>query len=683
MGLEAIALALMTGQTVPIPPAEVDPVIVTAARLPTPLSEAGFSTVQLENEALENADRLDEVLTALPGVSLFRRSSSQSANPTTQGLSLRSIAPSGAGRALVTLDGVPLNDPFGGWVVWTQAPVEAIAGATVIRGGGSGPYGAGALTGTVALTERDEGPRTNVTIWEAGGMRLGAWGGRRGATSGLSGSLMVERNDGFTPVRGPAAGGADVPASLEASSAAARLDLLATGGARLSLRASAWSEDRGSGLVGGGSSSSGQLISATLTAPLDADGLGRLQVWTHGSTLSNAFVAVAADRSSTTPASNQDETPARGWGLNLAYRRRLDGDGYRSEWEIGGDIRFASGETRERSRFLDGAFTRSRRAGGQTTVGGLYGEGSWSASSWLLVAGARHDRWRSAGGRRFERDLASGAPTLDLNAANASGRVFSFRAAAIRDIGPLDIRVAAYTSFRPATLNELHRPFRVGNDITEANAALQPERVRGIEVALSDRGTGWRWSMTAFRNEIEDAIVNVTIGEGPGVFPVAGFVPADGVLRQRQNAGTIEATGFEAEGELAVGSVEYSLQAAWTDAFVDGGLDAPQLTGLRPAQAPQWALNARMKWNVSPRLSLAASVRHESARFDDDLNTRRLAAATTFDLRAEWRLTDQASVWIAVDNALDAEIETSRTGSDVVGYDAPRRIGVGLSWIGP
>jgi outer membrane cobalamin receptor len=90
-----------------------------------------------------------------------------------------------------------------------------------------------------------------------------------------------------------------------------------------------------------------------------------------------------------------------------------------------------------------------------------------------------------------------------------------------------------------------------------------------------------------------------------------------------------------------------------------------------------------MKWTISRRLSLAASVRHESARFDDDLNTRRLAPATTFDLRAEWRLTDQINMWIAMNNALDADIETSRTGSDVVGYDAPRRIGVGLRWIGP
>src|SRR5205085_11487142 len=96
---------------------------------------------------------LDRALGEVPGVSLFRRTSSAGANPTTQGMSLRSIGPSGAGRALVTLDGVPQNDPFGGWVIWTSLPPESIEGVSVVRGAGAGPYGAGALTGVVALEE--------------------------------------------------------------------------------------------------------------------------------------------------------------------------------------------------------------------------------------------------------------------------------------------------------------------------------------------------------------------------------------------------------------------------------------------------------------------------------------------------------------------------------------------------
>lgn len=112
---------------------EVEIVVVHPPRLAPLGGEAAFSAVRIGPESLANEPRLDEVLKTAPGVSLFRRTGSGAANPTTQGLSLRAIAPSGAGRALVTLDGAPQNDPFGGWVVWSGLPSEGIEEATVVR----------------------------------------------------------------------------------------------------------------------------------------------------------------------------------------------------------------------------------------------------------------------------------------------------------------------------------------------------------------------------------------------------------------------------------------------------------------------------------------------------------------------------------------------------------------------
>jgi iron complex outermembrane recepter protein len=132
--------------------ATIETVVVTA-RPPDPVGNDAFSVVMLASDDIRNVTELDTALEQVPGLSLFRRDSSLSANPTTQGVSLRSVAPSGAGRALVTLDGVPQNDPFGGWVIWSSLPVEDIAAAEIVRGAGAGPYGAGALTGVVALAE--------------------------------------------------------------------------------------------------------------------------------------------------------------------------------------------------------------------------------------------------------------------------------------------------------------------------------------------------------------------------------------------------------------------------------------------------------------------------------------------------------------------------------------------------
>lgn len=663
------------------PPIALPEIVVTGARLPPAAGEAAFSVVRLSEADLAPQQRLDEALAMVPAVSLFRRTSSLSANPTTQGISLRSIAPSGAGRALVTLDGVPLNDPFGGWVIWSQIPTEALSGLDIVRGAGAGPYGAGALTGVIALRERDRGAVLDVSAGERSEARLSAAGSTMAGPLRLTGSALYETADGYVPVRGPAAGAADTPLDLEVKSAALRADL-PIADATLSLRASAFEEDRGSGLLRARATASGSATSATLARPPAADQSGwRIQVWRRESDLANTSVAVADDRATTTPANDQYATPAVGWGANAALRgvHPAPGGG-RLEWEVGADARFSDGETQERFRFMGAAFTRDRVAGGKTAVAGAYAEGSWSNGPWLAAGGLRADRWSNSDGRRLERDRATGVPTLDETDPDRSGDVVSARFAIRRDIGGGQaLRLAAYSGFRPATLNELHRPFRVGNDLTEANAALEPERLTGLEAGWAFTGERTRLTATMFRNAIEDAIVNVTIGVGPATFPRAGFVPAGGVLRQRMNAGTIKAAGAELDGRFEVGE-RLSLRAALsvTDARVDGGTAAPQLTGLRPAQAPIWSATGGADWRASDRLALSADARWESRRFDDDQNSRVLDPALVVGVRADFAVTPQTVLWLAADNLFDADVEVSETGTGVAGFGPPRSLAAGL-----
>ena len=107
-------------------------IVIVAPRLPDAPGEAAYSAYEIDPLVIETATRLDEALRTAPGVSTFRRNDSAAANPTIQGLSIRASAPSGAGRALVMVDGQPLNDPFGGWVIWGAVPPETIAGACTI-----------------------------------------------------------------------------------------------------------------------------------------------------------------------------------------------------------------------------------------------------------------------------------------------------------------------------------------------------------------------------------------------------------------------------------------------------------------------------------------------------------------------------------------------------------------------
>ena len=664
----------------PAPPT-VDEVVVTAARLPPARGEAAFSVIRLDRENLRTSQRLDEALGAVPAVSLFRRTSSLSANPTTQGVSLRAIAPSGAGRTLVTLDGVPMNDPFGGWVIWSQLPPEALDGLDIVRGSGAGPYGSGALTGVIMLREREAGAMLDVSAAERGGARFAGAGSTRLGGVTLTGMGLYDRTDGYVPVRGPAQGAADTPLDLEALSAAVRADAALGAGVALSARVGVYEEDRGAGLDQARAAASGEVYSVTVARAPSRDHLGwRAQVWRRDSDFSNTSASVAADRSSTTLANDQFATPSTGWGANLALRRAAERMGGVLEWELGADARWADGEVREANRNLGSGFTRLRTAGGETSIAGLYAEGSWSNDAWLLAGGIRLDQWRNAEGRRVEVDTENDVGLLDQTFPDRSGDVFSARLGARRFLGGgYVLRAAAYSGFRPATLNELHRPFRVGNDITEANAALEPETLRGVEAGLGWSGGPARWSATVFWNEIEDAIVNVTIAEGPGTFPPAGFIPAGGVLRQRQNAGLVTAQGLEFEAGWRLDSVELVAAVSATDAEMDGGAAAPQLTGLRPAQAPVWSATAGLDWRAADALTLALRVRYESRRFDDDLNSRELGAAAAVDARIDWRLSDTTGVYAALDNLFDAETPVSMTGGGVEGYGPPRTLRLGLT----
>jgi outer membrane receptor protein involved in Fe transport len=653
----------------------VDQLIVTAARLPPSAADAAFSIVHLGEGDLAKSQRVDEAVGQTPGVSLFRRTSSLSANPTTQGISLRAIAPSGAGRTLVTLDGVPLNDPFGGWVIWSQLAPESLAGVDIVRGAGAGPYGAGALTGVIGLKERDAGIAADVS---AGGL-----GSRRASAAAVStfgrleffGAASYDKSDGFVPVRGPAQGAADTRTDLEAKSISGRVDM-ATGLGLLSLRGGVFEEDRGAGLAGARAKASGDVFSATLVRTPRGQALGwRLQAWRRTSDLFNSSVAVAANRASTAPANSQDKTPATGWGLNGALRQKRGG----LEWELGADARLNDGEERERYSYLSGAYTRNRETGGKTAVVGAYADGSWTTGPWLVAGGLRLDHWQTTDGFRLERLIATDAVLLDQHPADRDGEVVSGRLGVTRDLGQgTTARLAGYSGFRPATLNELYRPFRVGNDVTEANATLKPERLQGLEAGVSRKGAQGLIEATAFWNRIDDPVVNVTLGSGPATFPIGGFIPAGGVLRQRQNAGTIDAFGLEGRAERKLGAVTLTSALSVTDARLDGGSAAPQLTGKRPAQAPIWSATAGLSAQLREGLVLASDLTWEGKRFEDDLNSRVLDPAWRLDARLDWRVRPLVTLYLAGDNLLDADIQTSRTADGVAGYAAPRVVRVGL-----
>jgi vitamin B12 transporter len=663
--------------------AQVETVTVTAAAPPKAVGDAAFSSVTLDATQLSQDDRLDDALEQVPGLSLFRRSGSENANATTQGVSLRDIAPSGAGRALVLLDGVPVNDPFGGWVIWGALPYEDIGGAEVVRGAGAGPYGAGALTGTINLFERSNTDGISIADASGGSLgtaRVGASGGIQDGDFNLFASTAGERSNGWIPVEAPRRGLADNHLWLDSGEASLRAEEDLPGNIVASARFETYADVRGAGLQGATSDAQGDIASFTLAKPATTQSFGwRLQAWAIDSFFQNISVSVPAfplPRTGTTPANDQYSIPALGYGFNAA----AIGASGNFHWEAGADERIDSGESHEFFGYDGIDYTMSKRSGGMETVGGIYAEGAYDTGDWLATLGLRGDYWSTAQGHLAESLRVPNTLLFDNDYPGRDGLLPTGRAGLRRNFseGWLDgdyLRVATYEGFRVPTLNELYRPFRVGNNTTNANPELEPEKLYGAEVGVGGARDAFTWEATGFWNQLHDAVTNVTILSSPL-----------GNTYMRENAGDIDALGFEGDAAYKL-SDAFSLRAAisLTDARVHQNpasvpLGEPSLTGNRPAQAPTTTITSGVTWLPLEALRLDADVHWESARFEDDQNTMKLGSAFVLDTRAAWKFADALSAWIAVNNVTNTNIATAEAADGTVSYSQPRMYEVGLTY---
>jgi outer membrane receptor protein involved in Fe transport len=658
----------------PPPAPAVETVVVNAARLPTSLSDAAFSIINIDPNAIQVLPRLDRALETTPGLSLFRRGSSAGANPTTQGVSLRSVGATAAGRALVTVDGVPQNDPFGNWVIWTSIPTDAIRQISVVRGAGAGPYGAGALTGVIAMDQRSQVDDGHVTLSaegsDLGGQQVSASaGGAVGDKVQLFGAGQSEQGDHWIPVR-EGRGAADSPLTLHDWSGTGK-GVVDLGFASLTAEGGAYREARGSGTNFAESASSGDDASVTLAAQPDATHLGwKLQTWVRQSNLYNTSASVSTNRATATLASDEYLTPAAGYGANASVRK-VAGWG---SLEVGTDFRATDGVDNELVSYVNGSPTKKRIVGGQTEQVGVYAEGAWQAGRWLVTGGVRADEWQQTNGHRTEYSLISGAVTLNPAIANKSGTLPTARGGVRYDLGQgFYVRTAGYEGFRAPSLNELYRPFRVGNNVTEANEDLKPEKLYGAEVAVGHDTGPFTWSTTGFLNQLRDPIANVTLGVGPGTFPRGEVVPAGGLYIQRQNVQAINATGVEAEAKYKLlSNLTVQLAGDYTDAKVDGGDIAPQLTGKRPAETPRLTATALAEWNVIKDVTFTANLRWEDVRYADDQNTLVLPPGALLGFRLDWQAARNWGVFVEADNVTDTALATDQAATFVRSYDEPR-----------
>jgi outer membrane receptor protein involved in Fe transport len=651
------------------PTAVSEQVIVSASQSTSRLSESPGGSILLSQSALNStpALRVDDALRQVPGFSLLRRSTSRTANPTTQGVSLRGMGGSGASRALVLADAIPLADPFGGWIYWDRVPKTAIESIETLRGGGSNLYGSSALGGVVQLITRD--PREPAFSLETsfGNERtpdLSLWIANHTNRWDYSAATELFHTNGFVLVPSSARGSIDTAANSQDASIYTTIGRSIGARSRIFGRGNFFTESRNNGTRL--QTNDTRIAEGLLGFDIQhgaSDSL-TLRIFGNVGSYNQTFSSIAADRNSETLVDLQ-HVPEQMIGTMGQWIHPLNSS---NTVVAGGDIAQVIGSSQEA---LFSGPNQARNSGGRQLRGGWFGEDIFHHVGWDIVLGARLDAWKNYRGSVLTTPI-SGQPSFTPYPAKTD-LALSPRLSVLRSLGErVSVSGSIYRAFRAPTLNELYRSFRVGNVSTLNNPSLAAERLTGAEaglrIALLEQKLHLRG--TYFWSDIVNPITNVTLSSTPTL-----------ITRQRENLGRTRSRGLELDGTI---NIKTSLQLyagyTFTHATVlqyPGSPGGVNLVGLDVPQVPNNAFTWGLLYSGS-RWFASVSGRFIGQQFDDDQNQFLLNRFYTTDLQIGYVIRKGLQLFLAAENAFNQRYETARTPT--VNLGPPALVRVGLRW---
>jgi iron complex outermembrane recepter protein len=636
------------------PAAFFEEVNVTSSRADLPRTDPTVTVTVISSTDLATSGPLtiDDALKMVPGFTLFRRTSSRTANPTTQGVALRGIGGTAQSRSLVLADGLPLNDAFGGWVYWSKIPQAAIDRVEVQRGSGSDLYGADAVGGVVQLLTLRPTRPSGRALFEAGTLgtgRVSVFGGSRargwrysagGEWFTIDGYIPIatEQDPGIAP-RGPV----DGKLGSTHRSALASAGYQAAGGWRVDVAGNVFDEHRQNATPISINSTASRQLSGELAGGV---GGGLLSIRGFGGTQQYRQVFTTVNAARTAETLNRDQNiPSNVVGLAGQWFRAWGPHGLL----VGAEGRHVEGTSVE-TPYTQGRPLATTQAGGAQRLGSAFVQDTVRVNDrTTLVLGAHADGWRST--------------SLMTGFAKSSGS-FNPRASGSYRIGEsgLTVRGAVYHGFRAPTLNEFYRNFGSGNTQTRPNEDLNPERLTGGDAGLLIGRGRVSARVTGFFNVLDEAITAITISSTPQL-----------IIRQRANADTLRASGIEIEGDFRF---RRSLSVAVTSGFVNSHFaGATELGGKRVPQVPEYNAGLNVRY-VRPVWTASAQLRVTGPQFEDDQNVFTLRRATVLDAFAGRTLIGKVTAFVAVENVFDAAYDVGRTPTLTTGVPRAARVGI-------
>jgi outer membrane receptor protein involved in Fe transport len=663
----------MTAMDIVLKPGSLnEELVVSATRSDIKLSETPGSMVRLSDVDMSASPSLtvDDVLRQVPGFSLFRRSSSRTANPTSQGVSLRGLGASGPSRALVLQDGIPLVDPFGGWIYWDRIPPIQLSSVEVFRGGASDLYGSDALGGVVQFVSRDaKGPAFSLET-SYGNERtpdLSFWGGDVIGRWDFQIAADLFRSDGYILVPSSLRGNVDTAANSEHATLDAGLGHKIGAEGRVFVHGNFYDESRNNGTPIQTNDTRIAQGAAGLDIPLGAGDSLTARLYGDAQGYNQIFSSIASNRMSES-LTNLQHVPAQQIGGTAVWTHVLG----KSQTLIAGtDLQEAIGASDEQL-FSSGTHTANNVAGGRQRTLGLFAEDIFRIhQKWTVILGIRFDDWWNLKGSTVRTPISVAGPLTATNFPDRNDTAFNPRLSVLRSLSRnISVTASAYRAFRAPTLNELYRSFRLGSVLTNSNAGLHAERLTGAEAGMNVTLKHLELRGTFFWSDIVNPVANVTLSSTPSL-----------ITRQRQNLGRTRSRGLELDSIIQVTkNIQLSTGYDFTDAEVVSFPAGMSLQGLEIPQVPRHTVTWEARYWNPKRVLLSAQGKFVGKQFDDDQNQFPLDSLYSMDFLAGRSLTRHLEIFGAVENLLDERYMVARTPIVNLGPPVLFRLGLRLNF---
>jgi outer membrane cobalamin receptor len=670
------------------PAALLESVTVTASRGEEKTANVSASINVIDHDTIQQSPAVvvDDVLRQMPQFSLFTRASSLSSHPTSQGVSLRGIGPSGVSRTLVMTDGIPENDPFGGWVYWTRVPLESVDRIEVVDGPSSSLYGNYAMGGVInILTTHPErgtidvkGQFGNLNTPKADYFGSNVWGKLGVAVEGSS-----FNTDGFPIVAVGERGTIDNNVTDKYNNINLKLDYSPTSRVSTFLRTGYFKENRNNGKASStdplGTEEANDTNWKFLSggAHLLLPGANALQVsgFTNSETFHSNFLAVpaATPARSVARATLNQTVPSKDAGGMMQWSRAF---GSMNVVTAGGDFHWVDGESQEDGLdAVTGTTVNLHRVSGgtQKSYGGYVQDTFTPLARLTITAAARVDYFDNYNAHNLENAVAGGV----LGAATANnfvslpGQTETVATPRVGAVYHLTDHINLWgdfnTGFRAPTLNELYRQFKKGTTTTLPNYTLVPERLTGGEGGVSVELTrNLTARVTLFGNSVRNPVTNVTmtaafvpIPAPPAVAPANAFpttascTPSAAVICVlRQNVGRTEIDGVQTDVEFRWKDVRFTAAYMHNSATVKENTANPGVVGNFLAEVPQNRGSAQVSYANTKIATIAFDAQVVGAQFDDDVNTpsRLMASYVTADVSASRNIVKGVDVFFGMQN---------------------------------